>query len=196
MTDDKINSIYTDISNPGGFSGVLPLLKAVKKTYPEISKDDVKNFLQKNRTYSLFKPRKLKFPRSTIVPTGILDQVHCDLADFQALSRKNSGFNYLLVGVDIFTKMVYAAPVKSKTFKDMKESFEQLFKQMNHLPSSLFTDRGLEFVSNKTKKYLENEKGILLHSSSVGQMKASIAERMIRSIKSRLYRYFSQVFII
>ena len=55
MTDDKINSIYSDISNPGGFSGVLPLLKAVKKKFPEVTKDDIKKFIERNRTYSLFK---------------------------------------------------------------------------------------------------------------------------------------------
>ena len=122
--------------------------------------------------------------------------MHCDLADFQALSRNNEGYRYLLVCVDIFTKMVYVAPVKGKKFNEMKECFEKVFKQMPHLPSSIFTDRGLEFVSKEVNDYLENNKGIRLESSSVGQMKASIAERMIRTIKSRLYKYFSEVFIL
>src|SRR6266446_6969079 len=106
MKFEKINKIYTDISSPGGYAGVQKLYKEVHKKHPNISRDDIKEFLQSNRTYTLFKHRRVNFPRSKIVPTGILDQLHCDLADFQALSRKNSGYRYLLVAVDIFTKMV------------------------------------------------------------------------------------------
>ena len=72
--------------------------------------------------------------------------------------------------------MVYVSPVKGKRFNEMKESFEKLFKQMSHLPSSIFSDRGLEFVSKEVNDYMENQKGIRLESSSVGQMKASIAD--------------------
>jgi hypothetical protein len=190
----KINKVYTDASNPGGFSSLNALYLSVKKKHPEITKDDVKKFLQSNRTYTLFKDRKIKFPRSSIVPTGVLEQLHCDLADFQMLSRKNQGYRYMLVAVDIFTKMAYAAPVKAKTFKEMKEGFDKIFDQMQHLPSSIFTDRGLEFVSKEMKAYLENQ-GVMLHKAIASHIKASIAERMIKTIKHRLYRYFSEVFI-
>jgi hypothetical protein len=193
MNEEKINNIYTNVSNPGGFSGANSLYKAVIKKFPEITKNEINIFLQKNRTYTLFKERKLKFPRSKIIPIGILEQLHCDLADFQALSQKNKGYKYLLVAVDIFTKMVYAEPIKGKTFISIKEGFEAIFKKMAHLPSSIYTDRGLEFLSNDVKNYMEHEKGIKQESSSVGQMKASIAERMIRTLKNRLYKYFSEV---
>src|SRR5215475_11566919 len=103
LNQEKISKIYTDISNPGGYAGAETLYKAVKKKHPEVIRGDLSKFLQSNRTYTLFKDRRLKFLRSKIIPLGILEQLHCDLADFQALSRKNSGYKYMLVAVDIFT---------------------------------------------------------------------------------------------
>lgn len=73
--DKKINKIYTDAENPGGFAGKDKLYQAVKQRHPEISKKEIDNFLEGSRTYSLFKPRKLKFKRSRIIPTGFLTDV-------------------------------------------------------------------------------------------------------------------------
>ena len=37
-----------------------------------------------------------------------------DLADFTTFSDFNEGFKYILLGCDIFSKMVYAEPLKAK----------------------------------------------------------------------------------
>jgi predicted nucleic acid-binding OB-fold protein len=53
------------------------------------------------------------------------------------------------------------------------------------------TDRGLEFEAKKMKEYFENlniEKRVT-YSQDVH---ASVAERAIRTIKDRLYKYFYQ----
>lgn len=46
----KINGIYTDPKNPGSYSGINNLYRAVRKIYPEINKRDVINYLEQNRT--------------------------------------------------------------------------------------------------------------------------------------------------
>jgi hypothetical protein len=114
-----------------------------------------------------------------------------DLADFQSLADENEGYRFCLLGVDVLSRRVFAVPIKSKSTKDMFEGFEELFKQMPHLPSEIYSDRGLEFESGEMKRYFE-EKGIEKFSARSSYVKAAVAERFIRSLKLRLYRWFSE----
>ena len=191
IIDSKINKIYTDPGNPGGFSGVEKLYEQVRKNLPGIKKNDVRKFLQGNRTYTLFKPRLIKYKRSKFVPAGFLTDLQVDLGDFQTLAAKNSGFRYLLVCVDVLSRRLFTAPVKSKTGVEMKNAFEKIFSSMPYLPQQIFSDRGMEFESKEMLEYYK-EKGIEKFKARASEIKAGVAERMIKTIKQRLYRYFSE----
>ncbi|KAL3107685.1 hypothetical protein niasHT_011698 [Heterodera trifolii] len=150
---------------------------------------EFEDFLQRNTTYTLFKPKREKFRRLRTVPAGFMTDVQADLADFQALSRKNSGYRYLLLAVDVLSRRMFGSPVKSKRPVDMKRAFEELFEQMPRVPDTLYTDRGLEFVAKPLKEFYA-EKGIQKFETS-SKKKAAVAERAIRTLKTRLYKYFS-----
>jgi len=152
---------------------------------------DVVTFLEGNRTYTLFKDRRINYERSKIIPAGFLSDLHVDLGDFQSLSRTNKGHRFMLVAVDVLSRRVFAAAIKSKKFIDVRDGFEQVFKQMPYLPQQIFSDRGMEFESGEVRQYFK-EKGILKLKANASHIKASFAERMIRTIKDKLYRYFSE----
>ncbi|KAL3087172.1 hypothetical protein niasHS_005411 [Heterodera schachtii] len=164
-------------------------LATVKKKHPKLKRTDFDDFLQRNTTYTLFKPKREKFRRLRTVPTGFMTDVQADLADFQTLSRKNSGYRYLLLAVDVLSRRMFGSPVKSKRPADVKRAFEEVFGQMPKLPETLYTDRGLEFVA-KTMKEFFAENGIKKYETS-SKKKAAVAERAIRTLKTRLYKYFS-----
>jgi len=153
--DKRIEKIYSDPSKPGGYSGFEKLYRDVHKKYPAISRKDVKKFLEANRTYTLFRARKLKYKRSKFVPAGYLSQIHVDLADFKSLSRTNKGYKYLLCAVDVLSRRVFTAPLKSKEAKNVIEGFETIFKQMDYLPQEIFVDLGTEFDNRLFKQFLE-----------------------------------------
>jgi IS30 family transposase len=186
--DKRIEEVYTDPSNPAGYSGFESLFNQVHKKYPTINKKDVKKYLEANRTYTLFKPRRLKYKRSKFVPAGYLVQVHADLGDFQSLSRTNRGHKFLLCVVDVLSRRVFTAPLKSKKSKEVINGFKNVFNQMDYLPQEIFVDLGLEFDNKLFKQFLE-EKGVNRLEARSSITKAAVAERMIRTIKSRLYRY-------
>ncbi|KAL3112275.1 hypothetical protein niasHT_013294 [Heterodera trifolii] len=172
-----------------GYAGASALYAAVKKKHPKLMRAEFDNFLQRNTTYTLFKPKREKFRRLRTVPTGFMTDVQADLADFQALSRKNSGYRYLLLAVDVLSRRMFGSPVKSKRPVDMKRSFVELFEQMPRVPDTLYTDRGLEFVAKPLREFYA-EKGIQKFETS-SKKKAAVAERAIRTLKTRLYKYFS-----
>lgn len=71
----------------------------------------------------------------------------------------------------------------------MKKGFDIILKQIPGLEIA-FSDRGNEFALKVMLKYFEN-KGIKIHNSSSDEIKASMAERRLRTLKHRLYRYFT-----
>jgi hypothetical protein len=77
-----LHKIYTDKASPGGFAGHNALYKEAIKEDNAIKHADVTEFLQGQRTYGLFKPRKLRFPRSKTFASGLFTDTQADLAGF------------------------------------------------------------------------------------------------------------------
>lgn len=75
-----LKKLYTNASSPAGFSGLENLYKEAKKLDSAITKAKVKQFLEGMRTYTLFKPRRVNYERSKIIPSGFMTDAQADLA--------------------------------------------------------------------------------------------------------------------
>lgn len=87
-----LEKIYHDPKSPAGFSGIRNLYTETKKIEPSIKLKDVRYFLEGDRTYTLHRPRRIRFRRSRTIPSGLFTDIQCDLADMQKLSRHNQGY--------------------------------------------------------------------------------------------------------
>lgn len=58
------------------------------------------------------------------------------------------------------------------------------------MPRRIFSDKGLEFLAGDVKKFIKNAK-IEQCTANDPNVKAGVAERFIRTIKGRLYKYFT-----
>jgi IS30 family transposase len=196
-----LEKIYHDPSSSGGFAGVQRLYIEAKKQNSLITKSDAKHFLEGDRTYTLHRPRRIKFKRAKTIPSGLFTDIQMDLAQMDKFSRHNKGIKYILVVVDVLSKKLWAMPVKSKKYEDMSFAITNVLEQIPITPSRIFTDNGKEFFLNKkimqkgkTIKTINfyQDRGIEKYWSSTKTIKAALAERYIRILKSRIYRYFSE----
>ncbi|KAL3117299.1 hypothetical protein niasHT_001217 [Heterodera trifolii] len=188
-----LDRLYNDPNSPAAFAGVDRLwLEAKKELGHKISKKDVKHYLEGHRTYTLMRPRRINFPRSRTTAAGFMTDCQVDLADFQALSRHNSGNRYLMVLIDVLSKRIFVTPLRTKKADDMVEGFKQLFSQMPMKPHRIFSDKGTEFKNQQLKKLFDEEE-VEKYESNHSEKKAALAERAIRQIKNRVYRYFAQL---
>ncbi|KAL3073471.1 hypothetical protein niasHT_038609 [Heterodera trifolii] len=137
------------------------------------------------------RPRRVRFPRASTVAAGFMTDVQVDLADFQALSRHSRGHRYLLVAVDVLSKRLFVVPLKNKRAEEMLEAFKLLIDQMPIAPHRIFSDKGTEFKNRLLKDFFE-QREIEKHEPVHSSVKASVAERAIRNVKQRLYRYFAE----
>lgn len=145
-----------------------------------MSKADVVNEIHKNT--------RVHFPRRHVITKDIDDLWQADLIDMQAISKDNYNFNYILVIIDTFSKYAWTAALKRKNKDVVCNAFKSILKN-ERVPKNLQTDLGTEFYNDKFKKLMQTYN--INHYSTYSTKKASIAERLIRTLKSRLYKQFS-----
>lgn len=119
---------------------------------------------------------------------GIDEQWAADLVEVQTLSRYKKGTRYLLTVIDIFSKYAWVRPLKKKTGDEVQKAFLSIFKA-GRKPLRLQTDDGKEFYNKTVQSFLK--KNGIVHFSTQGDTKASAAERFNRTLKERLYCFFT-----
>ena len=80
--------------------------------------------------------------------------------------------------------------MKNKTARSLLEAFDSILSE-GRKPEKLRTDKGTEFVNDSFQHYLK-KKGIQFYTAN-NEPKASVVERVNRTLKSKLYRYFTAV---
>ena len=106
----------------------------------------------------------------------------------QKFARQNNGFRYLCVIIDCFSKYAWVKPLKNKTAQSIVKALALLL--MTERPKLLQADQGSEFFNKDVAKMLEAFGPKLYHTYS--DKKASIVERVQRTLRSRLGRLYTQ----
>ena len=135
----------------------------------------------------LHKPVRKKFLKRFVFVRHVDDVWGMDLIELQTLAKKNSGYKYILMIIDIFSKYGWALPLKTKTGKEVATALKTIFKKEK--PSKVWVDRGKEFYNTYVSKVLK-ENNIKIYSTHNDE-KCSVIERWNRTIKTQLWKYFS-----
>ena len=140
----------------------------------ELRKPIIKKF-QKRKVHSSF--------RDNIRSVG--------LADMQLLSKFNKGFSFLLCVIDIFSKYAWVVPLKDKKGISIVNAFQKILKESNRKPNKVWVDKGSEFYNNYFKKWLRDNNIEMYSTHNEG--KSVIAERFIRKLKNKIYKYMASI---
>ena len=132
----------------------------------------------------LHKPVKRKFRKRRVLVSGNNEIWAADLADMRALSKENDGINFLLLVIDTFNKYGWIVPLKNKKGETIVKALKDIFKESGRRPAKLWTDKGREFF-NKDVRDL-----VYLYATE-NEEKSSIAERWIRTMKEKMFKYFT-----
>jgi hypothetical protein len=98
--DIALREIYFNVN--GGYMSMEKLYqKAKKEGVPGVSRKNVKEWLQTQKTYIIHKPsRKHYKPQRTFVD-GLAQQIQMDLVDMSKFSHKNKGNRWILTVIEV-----------------------------------------------------------------------------------------------
>lgn len=130
------------------------------------------------------------FPRRRFIQRGYDDTWQIDLIDMQKHARDNGGYKYILLCVDTFSKYAWAEPLKTKKGDEVTRVMRKILQNKQaRKPNNIQSDDGTEFFNSSFRALMKNYK--INHYSTFSVMKASIVERLIRTLKNWLWQNFS-----
>ena len=109
----------------------------------------------------------------------------------QSLNKYNKGIKYLLCAIDLFSKYAWVVPIKDKKGVSIVDAFQKILKESNRKPNKIWVDKRSEFHNNSFKKWLKDS-DIDMHSIH-NKGKSVVAERFIRTLKTKIYKYMNLV---
>lgn len=184
-----LKDIYYSPSSAGSFGGVQRLYREASKHH-NVTEEEVRSFLTRQNSFTLHKDRRFRFKRNRIIVFFRDQQWEADLVDMIAYARENDGFKHILVVIDSFTKFCWLRAMKDKRPESTREAFEDIINTDSRCPHRLRTDRGTEF-QNKLMSRFYKEKQILFFTTTNQTIKCAIVERLNRTLKSRIFRFFT-----
>lgn len=136
----------------------------------------------------LHRPVRKNFTRRAVELKGLYDLYQADLVEMIPHAKVNKGFRYLMTIINAFSKYAHAVPLKTKTGKEVAHALEPILS--NNKMKYLQTDNGKEYYNTSVQSLLK--KYNVKHYSTYSDKKASIVERFNRTLKTRMYRAFSE----
>ena len=182
-----LKRVYYSPAHPGSFGGINALERIARGK--NISRASILKFLSGEEAYNLHRPIRHHFERRRIVVSDIDEQWEADLIDVSSISRQNRGYRFMLTAIDTLSKTGWAEPIRNKTSHEIIRAFKKIFKESKRLPEKLRTDKGKEFTNRNVQAFLKKHN--IHFFSTQNSTKAAICERFNRTIKTKLYRYFT-----
>ena len=189
---ERLDSLWCNPSEPHATCGVNELYKTAKGRWGDISLNNVRQYLSDKRAYTLHKVAMKNFPRRRVLVSGPRAILGSDLADMSSLASENDGTRFLLVCLDVYSRYLHVVPIKDKRGVTCAKALKiVLDKPETQGVRRLWTDKGREFL-NKDVNALLKDNGISIYHTESAEIKVSLVERVIRTLKGRIYRYLTE----
>ena len=93
--------------------------------------------------------------------------------------------------IDVFNKYAWVVPLKVKKGVSIVDAFQNILDDSNKKPNKIRVDKGSKFCNNSFKKWLKDNDIEMCSIHNEG--KPVIAERFIRTLKTKIYKYMTSV---
>ena len=187
--DEKfLKSLYYNVKQPTAFAHEEILWENIKLHDKNITRKQLQEWLSHQDVYTTHRRVIQRFPRRRIVTKGLNNLWDSDLMDVSNLARHNNGITFIGIFIYVFSRYLYAVPMKNKSTKETLKAIKEALRQSYpNQTEKIHTDAGKEYVGKEVEDYL-HDRDINLQVSR-NELKANYAERVIRTMKKKIYKY-------
>ena len=200
--EQELRDLY---HNPGtGYRSIENLYKRVKDDGFKVTRQQVKNFLKTQDTYTKTFPKGVggKKYRQTIVQ-DLGQQLQLDLVDMtEGRKGANNGYRWILTSIEVLSRYAFTEPCKTKSGKDVVQAMEKILSKFKvrfgKYPDVVQYDDGNEFKNKDVNKLLDDlnirhfTTLIKRDGKAFFNRKAALVERLNRTLKTIMWKYFAE----
>lgn len=187
-----LKNIFYDVKNPSVFGTAKKLKEKLGvRERKRVTTKKINEWLQNQDVVTLHKQPQYKFNRNHYTIFSIDQLWEIDLCDMQSFAKENENYRYILTVIDVFSKYAWAEPVKNKTAIQITKAFRKIISESGRTPRNVQSDGGSEFKNSIFREFLVS-RGIKQNFPMLQSLqKASIVERYNRSLKEKMFKYFT-----
>ena len=93
--ESLLHELYYDPRHASAYTSIGNVHRAARKLLPNLRRDEVERWFQRQLTATLHKPVRLHFPTNKVIVMNIDDQWQCDLADMSSKSEYNDDHTFI-----------------------------------------------------------------------------------------------------
>lgn len=154
--------------------------KIVKDKYPNISSKDIDDFYHDGFQAV---ERKNKSKSGKIVAFLPHERWNIDLLVMDKYQRYNQSYKYILFAIDIFSRYVFAQPLKSKSSADVIEAIENIFK----------SEQPLLIVSDSERSFLSEPFQMLLREYNIVHQTVPVGDHNTLGVIDRFAKTYRDI---
>ena len=181
--DEIILKAYKDNGFPGN-AKLKTILK--KKNDVDVSIKAIKEALKTDETQEVYKKQTKKI-QGRIIAYAKNERLNADLVDMQSLSKKNKGNTFILIVIDIFSRFVYAEPLKNKTAPVVASAMDKILNKIEN-PKIISTDSGNELANKYINDVYLKHKVAHTTVPLKSHHALGVIDSAIRNIKNMIYK--------
>ena len=168
------------------YPGKQKFYQLAKKEGLKVTLKDIDEFLNKQHVSQVFSKKVVQKP-GHIVAFNPDERIEMDLIDMTKFDKKNKGYGWIFLLVDIFTRKAYAYMMKNKTEGNIEDILTQFFEK--HKPDVIISDNESGFKSKIVQKLMD--KNEVYHSMVEPQdhKALGVVDRCVQSVKNAIYKH-------
>lgn len=182
-----LHEIYTNSS--AAFSNASNIKREAAKRGLSIQTDQIEDWLSGVPSYTKHKKIYKNIKTRYILVPGHFIQMHSDLMDVNRFSQTNDGYKFILIAIDVFSRFLFAEPLLTKSGTHVAAALTKMIKRFPHPIQRIQSDKGKEYFNHHVQQVFKDNN--INHFASESLYKANYAERVIKTLRKRMQRFFT-----
>ena len=155
MEQARINNRLEALQKQNNYPGLEKLVKLAKQKHPEISRPQIKKFLEEDTTRQLTKVQHARPAQGHVVAMVPNELWQMDTFDLSKYRKQNKDYRYLLCCIDVFTRKAYVEPMLFKDSEAVTNAFARILAFNKVQPRSIISDNDTAYQNILFQKFLE-----------------------------------------
>ena len=187
--NSKNFNLITNLYVKNNFPGLEKLYILTQKNNKQITRKEIKDFLESQYNYQLLKVQPIINKPGHIVALFVNELWQMDIFVMQKYSSSNKQYGYLFVIIDVFTRRAGVVPMKKKDSPSCVAALEILIKKLGK-PRVILSDNDKAFLSKSFTQLIDTNEIILQTNIKDDHKALGIIDRFARTLKTIISKYF------
>lgn len=180
-----LKQIYYDRKNFYGYHKLFEIVTQELENNPEIPRiyrNQVRDWLQGQEAYQLYKPTPKRVDTRAIYSSGLAHMLQCDSIILGNAQHSSQRHTTILTVVDLYSRYSFAFPQKSANSKETNENIAKVlefFKSKGATVKAVMTDNGTEFAKlSEIVKHIKGPPGNPTRQATVERWNRTVRDWM------------------